>query len=135
ETRVANTKSALKKIRVSERRRRRNQPIRTAVKTYLRKAQEAVAGAPAEPATVEAVVAAISQLDRAAGKGVIHANNAARRKSRLMKAFNAALKPKVEDTAEAVPAKKTAAKRSSTRKASSTTAKTSTRTRKAKEES
>jgi small subunit ribosomal protein S20 len=87
---VANTKSALKKIRVSEKRRARNRPVRTAVKNVIRKAQEAIAGAAAEPTTVEAVVAAVSQLDRAASKGVIHANNAARRKSRLMKRLNAA---------------------------------------------
>jgi len=87
---VANTKSALKKIRVSERRRQRNRPIRTAVKTYIKKAQDAIADSPAEPTTLEAITQAISQLDRAASKGVIHANNAARRKSRLMKRLNAA---------------------------------------------
>jgi small subunit ribosomal protein S20 len=87
---VANTKSALKKIRVSEKRRARNRPVRTAVKNVLRRAQEAIEDSATEPTTVEAVVAAISQLDRAASKGVIHANNAARRKSRLMKRLNAA---------------------------------------------
>ena len=87
---MANTKSALKKIRVAERARARNRPIRTAVKTYIRKAQDAVAGAPAEPTTLAAVTEALSRLDRAAQKGVIHANNAARRKSRLMKRLNAA---------------------------------------------
>jgi small subunit ribosomal protein S20 len=87
---VANTKSALKKIRVSEKRRARNRPVRTAVKNVIRKAQEAIEDAAAEPTTAEAVVAAISQLDRAARKGVIHANNAARRKSRLVKRLNSA---------------------------------------------
>lgn len=87
---MANTKSALKKIRVAEKKRARNRPIRTAVRTTLRKAQEAVAEAPAETTTMEAVVAAISQLDRAVSKGVLHRNNAARRKSRLMKRLNAA---------------------------------------------
>jgi small subunit ribosomal protein S20 len=86
---VANTKSALKKIRVSEKKRARNRPIRTAVRNKLRTALEAITGAPAETATVEAVGAAISQLDRAASKGVLHPNNAARRKSRLMKKLNA----------------------------------------------
>ena len=45
---------------------------------------------PAAAETVEVVTAALSQLDRAASRGVIHANNAARRKSRLMKRLNAA---------------------------------------------
>ncbi len=87
---MANTKQAIKMIRVAERRRQRNRPVRTAVRTYLRRAQEAIAEAPAEKMTVETVLQAISQLDRAAAKGVIHANNAARRKSRLMKRLNAA---------------------------------------------
>ena len=87
---MANTKSALKKIRVSERARARNRPIRTAVKTYIKKAQDAVSTAASEPTTVEAVVQAIRHLDRAARKGVIHPNNAARRKSRLMKRLNTA---------------------------------------------
>ena len=87
---MANTKSAIKKIRVAEKKRARNRPVRTAVRNSVRRAQEAVAGAPAEPTTVEAVVEAISQLDRAVSKGVIHRNNAARRKSRLMKRLNTA---------------------------------------------
>ena len=87
---MANTKQAIKMIRVSERRRQRNRPIRTAVKTELRKAHEAIAEGATSPAAADAVVAAISQLDRAASKGVLHANNAARRKSRLMKRLHAA---------------------------------------------
>jgi small subunit ribosomal protein S20 len=87
---VANTKSALKQIRVAERRRRRNRPIKTRVKNALTKAVSSIAGNAAGEDTIEAVTEAISQLDRAAGKGVIHPNNAARRKSRLMKRLNAA---------------------------------------------
>lgn len=87
---MANTKSAIKKIRVSEKKRARNRPIRTAVRNKVRSAVEAIAGAPAASETVDAVGAAISQLDRAVSKGVLHANNAARRKSRLMKRLNAA---------------------------------------------
>jgi small subunit ribosomal protein S20 len=86
--RVANTKSALKQIRVSERKRQRNRPIRTRVKNSITKALDSLTTAGAD--SVEAVTEAISQLDRAASKGVIHANNAARRKSRLMKKLNAA---------------------------------------------
>lgn len=85
---MANTKSALKAMRQNERRRQRNQPIRSAVKTYLRTAERLIASGESEEAS-SAIVKAVSQLDSAAGKGVIHPNNAARRKSRLMKKFNA----------------------------------------------
>lgn len=81
---MPNTKSAAKAMRQAERRRRRNQPVRTAAKTYVRKARAALQAGVAEEATA-AVVKAQSYLDSAASKGVIHKNNAARRKSRLMK--------------------------------------------------
>jgi len=86
---LANTKSALKAIRVSERRRRRNQPIRSSVKTAVRKAVTSIGAGNVETAQ-QAVVNAVSQLDKAATKGVIHWRNAARRKSRLMRRLNKA---------------------------------------------
>jgi small subunit ribosomal protein S20 len=87
---LARTKQAIKMIRVSEKRRMRNRPIRSSVRTHIRNAREAIQDAAGEPTTLEAVKRAISQLDRAVSKGVIHANNAARRKSRLMKRLNEA---------------------------------------------
>jgi small subunit ribosomal protein S20 len=84
---LPNTKSAAKAARQAERRRRRNQPIRTAAKTYVRKARLTIAAGSAEEA-LAAVVKAQSYLDSAATKGVLHKNNAARRKSRLMKRLN-----------------------------------------------
>ena len=86
---MANTKSALKRIKVSEKKHERNVAVKSATRTYVKKARTAIAQQPAE-AQAE-VVAAISALDRAAKKGVIHPNNAARRKSRLMKRYNAAV--------------------------------------------
>ena len=86
---MANTKSAKKAIRASTRRRAQNQPIRTGTKTLVRRALTVVAKDPAKAST--AVVAAISALDAAVTKGVLHKNNAARRKSRLMAKLNAAL--------------------------------------------
>jgi small subunit ribosomal protein S20 len=77
-------------IRVAEKRRLRNRPIRSSVRTHVRHAREAIEDAAGEPETAEAVKRAISQLDRAVSKGVIHANNAARRKSRLMKKLHEA---------------------------------------------
>ncbi|MBM4419230.1 MAG: 30S ribosomal protein S20 [Chloroflexi bacterium] len=89
---MANTRQAIKMIRVAEERRRRNRPIRSSVRTHVRKAQMAIAdGVPASE-SAEAVRVAISHLDRAVSKGVLHPNNAARRKSRLMKRLNAATK-------------------------------------------
>lgn len=86
---MANTKSALKRIRTSEKKRQRNMAVKSATRTHVKKARIAITQNPAD-AQAE-VVAAISALDRAAKKGVIHPNNAARRKSRLMKRYNASI--------------------------------------------
>ena len=84
---MANTKSALKRIRSGERKRARNKPIRTALKTFVRSAVTQINTGAADT-SAEAVVRAISELDKAAGKGIIHRNQAARRKSRLMAKLN-----------------------------------------------
>jgi small subunit ribosomal protein S20 len=84
---LANTKSALKRIRSGERKRARNKPVRTALKTFVRSAVTQINTGVAED-SAEAVVRAISALDKAAGKGIIHKNQAARRKSRLMSKLN-----------------------------------------------
>jgi len=84
---LANKKSSEKRIRVAERRRMRNKPHRTAARTSVRRANEAILGGDQAVAAAE-VAAAISTLDRVANKGVIHKNNAARRKSRLMAKLN-----------------------------------------------
>ena len=84
---MANSKSARKRIRVAERRRLRNRPFRSAARTFVKKAELAIRGGDAETAAA-AVGDAISMLDKVAGKGIIHRNNAARRKSRLMAKFN-----------------------------------------------
>ena len=84
---MANIKSALKRIRSSEFKRMRNKPVRTALKTYVIKAQREIVARDAESAGA-AVVHAISALDKAANKGIIHRNQAARRKARLMAKYN-----------------------------------------------
>lgn len=86
---MANIKSALKRIRSGERKRLRNKPIRTALKTYVKTANSAIATSDTDM-SADAVVRAISALDKAANKGIIHRNQAARRKARLMKRFNKA---------------------------------------------
>lgn len=82
-------KSAQKQVRVSEKRRLRNKSIRSLAKTNVTKAEKLVFSGELEAAR-EAVVATVSSLDKAAEKGVLHPNNAARRKSRLMKKLNKA---------------------------------------------
>ena len=83
---MANTRSAEKMIRVAERRRVRNRAVKSAVKTFIRKAERGIVGGAEDSAAL--VVQAISKLDKAASKGVLHPRNAARRKSRLMKKLN-----------------------------------------------
>ncbi len=86
---MANIKSAIKRIRSSERKRVRNKPVRTALKTYIRVAQTHIGGKGNDTEmSADAVVRAISALDKAASKGIIHPNQAARRKSRLMARLN-----------------------------------------------
>ncbi len=80
-------KSAQKQVRVSARRHVRNKSIKSAVNTNLTKAENMI-GTGNIDAAKQAVNDAISSLDRAAEKGIIHENNASRRKSRLMKKLN-----------------------------------------------
>ncbi|MFP3854229.1 MAG: 30S ribosomal protein S20 [Anaerolineales bacterium] len=81
---MANTLSAKKRIRQNEKRHQRNQTVRTRTRTFTKRARQAIEAGEVEAAE-KAVKDASSQLDKAVSKGVIHENNAARRKSRLMK--------------------------------------------------
>jgi small subunit ribosomal protein S20 len=81
---MANIKSAKKRVLTSATKHARNKSVRAAIKTKVTRVRHVVETGEAEPA--EALKAAVSSLDRAAGGGVLHPNNAARRKSRLMKA-------------------------------------------------
>jgi small subunit ribosomal protein S20 len=85
----ARTPQALKRVRQALRRRGVNQRTRSQAKTLVQRAS-AIALGHAEGDGSTAITAAISALDRAAEKGIIHPNNAARRKSRLMAKANAA---------------------------------------------
>ncbi len=81
---MANIKSQIKRNRQNEKRRVRNRVYRGRARTFVAKARTAIESENAEEAKT-AVFTAISELDHAAAKGIIHKNNAARRKSRLMK--------------------------------------------------
>ena len=80
---MANIKSQIKRNRQNEKRRLRNRAARGGARAAVNLARTALETNSTE--TKEAVLKAISALDKAAQKGVIHKNNAARRKGRLMK--------------------------------------------------
>lgn len=82
---MANIKSQIKRNRQNDKRRLRNRVYRGTARIAVKNARTAIdSGVPESQA---ALITAISALDKAAEQGVIHRNNAARRKSRLVKAF------------------------------------------------
>jgi len=81
---LANIKSQIKRNKQNEKRRQRNRVYAGSARTFVKKARLAIESNDVENAA-EATRQAISALDKAAEKGTIHKNNAARRKSRLMK--------------------------------------------------
>jgi small subunit ribosomal protein S20 len=86
---LANHKSALKRARQNDSRRLRNKSTRTRVKNLVKEVRQAVAGQSGADAAAELNIAK-SAIDKAAKKGVIHRNTAARKISRLTKQVNAA---------------------------------------------
>ena len=84
---MANIKSQIKRIRTNEKARLRNKSVKSELKTHVRRVREAVAGGDKEAAT-SALQTASKKLDKAVSKGVIHANQAANKKSALAKAVN-----------------------------------------------
>lgn len=86
---MANIKSQIKRNRQNEKRRLRNRLYIGKARTFVKRAKVALgAAAPNAENAAEVTRQAISALDRAAEKGILHKNNAARRKSRLMKRLN-----------------------------------------------
>ena len=81
---MANTKSAIKRIKQNEKRRLRNRYFVGRARTYVKRARQAMEDEELETAR-QATREAISALDKAAEKGILHKNNASRRKSRLTK--------------------------------------------------
>jgi len=79
---VANIKSQLKRIRTNEKARQRNKSVKSALKTAIRRFREA-ADAGDRDRAVELARSASRALDKAAGKGIIHANSAANKKSSI----------------------------------------------------
>jgi small subunit ribosomal protein S20 len=83
---LANTKSAKKRIRQTEKRTARNRLYRSSARTYIKRTRQLIAAGELEQAE-EMAEKAYSTLDKAARKRILHPRNAARRKSRLMSAL------------------------------------------------
>lgn len=92
---MANIKSAIKRNKQNEKRRLRNRVYAGAARTFVRKARTSIESGELEEARL-ATQKAISALDKAAEKGIVHKNNAARRKSRLVKRLAALEKESAE---------------------------------------
>ena len=84
---MANIKSQKKRILTNEKARLRNKAVKSALRTESKKVYEAIEAGDRE-AAIAAALSASKQLDRAVSKGVLHKNQAANRKSGLMKAAN-----------------------------------------------
>jgi small subunit ribosomal protein S20 len=84
---VANIKSQIKRNRTNEVRRQRNQSVRSSLRTAIRGFREAVDAGDKDKAG-ELLASTSRKLDKAAGKGVIHANQAANKKSAMALALN-----------------------------------------------
>jgi small subunit ribosomal protein S20 len=117
---MANSRSARKRIRSSERKHERNRAVKSAVRTKVIKARHALLDEGGASGDTE-LHAAIRALDRAAEKGVLHRNNARRRKSRL--ASMAARLSNVAEGAEGAAARSAAAGGAKGRSAKQQTAK------------
>ena len=85
--RLANIKSAKKRIEVIDKKTLRNKMIKSKVKTVIKKVEAAIAAGDKEAAQANLLVA-ISEIEKAASKGVYHKNNASRKVSRLTAAVN-----------------------------------------------
>ncbi|EGL16165.1 MULTISPECIES: 30S ribosomal protein S20 [Paenibacillus] len=85
---MPNIKSAIKRVKVSEKRRLRNASEKSALRTAVKAFETTVASNNVDSAK-EALINATKKLDKAASKGLIHKNAASRKKSRLAKKLNA----------------------------------------------
>ena len=85
---MANLRSAIRHIKKSRKRAERNQSVRSAIKTFVKKTRTAIAEGDEQAMAVYSATSSL--LDKAAKRGIIHKNAANRRKSRLAKRLNAA---------------------------------------------
>ena len=104
---MANIKSALKRIQISERNRLHNRSYKSAVKTLTKSYLAALSEYQANPSEATLAVvnssmaAAYSKIDKSVKRGVLHPNTGARKKSQIARAFKAAVEPQEPATATA----------------------------------
>ncbi len=84
---MANIKSAVKRARQNIKRELRNRRVKSMLKTSIRRFEESLQNGDHEDARVK-LNTAVSHIDKAAARGIVHKNNAARKKSRLYRLFN-----------------------------------------------
>lgn len=84
---VPNIKSAIKRVELARKRTLRNAPVKSALRTSIRKCREAIAAGQVDDAKV-VLTGTLRTIDKAVSKGILHKNAAARRKSRLTKRYN-----------------------------------------------
>lgn len=87
---MPNIKSAIKRVKVSENKALKNSIRKSILRTSIKKCKAAIANNDPEAATL--LKSAIETIDKAAAKNIIHKNTAARKKSKLVRAYNAAIK-------------------------------------------
>lgn len=86
--RLANIKSAIKRIKTSNRNKRRNKSVKANLRTFIKKAEEIIKSKKED--ALSFIKKAVSKIDRATAKGIIHKKTASRKKSRLFKKYNLA---------------------------------------------
>jgi len=84
---LSNIQSAAKRARQNIKREQRNRRVKSLLKTSIRRFEEALQSGDNEDAQNK-LYAAVRQIDKAAAKGIVHKNNAARKKSSLSRKFN-----------------------------------------------
>ncbi len=84
---MPNSKSAAKRVRQNIKREERNRRVKSMLKTSIRRFEESMDSGDREDARVK-LNAAVRQIDKAQSKGIMHKNNAARKKSHLNRVFN-----------------------------------------------
>jgi small subunit ribosomal protein S20 len=84
---MPHSRSAKKRVRQNEKARQRNKSVKSAMRSQVKRVEQAIAAGDGATAKKELPLA-VKQLDKAANRNIIHANQAARRKSRLQRAVN-----------------------------------------------
>ena len=85
---MPNIKSSMKRVKIARKKNMRNTAIKSALKTSIKNSKVAIANN--DESVAEIVKQTIKDIDKAVSKNILHKNNAARKKSKLMKAMNAA---------------------------------------------